>query len=162
MENIRPPDKVKRERLISHPQSSDEEDEDEELKKILEESLFEESLLEESLTLTKKKDDEEMKKIIEESIQEYMEREKEVRKNEMNELTTRAKKLAHQDTTWAKILEMTNNYIENAETTIVSEEEYKKIKEIMDQLYTIPKSKNRKTAISQTTYDLVSVISCLR
>jgi Pyruvate/2-oxoacid:ferredoxin oxidoreductase gamma subunit len=51
--------------------------------------------------------------------------------------------LAHQDTTWAKILEMTNNYIENAETTIVSEEEYKKIKEIMDQLYTIPKSKNR-------------------
>ena len=162
MENIRPPDKVKRERLISHPQSSDEEDEDEELKKILEESLFEESLLEESLTLTKKKDDEEMKKIIEESIQEYIEREKEVRKNEMNELTTRAKKLAHQDTTWAKILEMTNNYIENAETTIVSEEEYKKIKEIMDQLYTIPKSKNRKTAISQTTYDLVSVISCLR
>jgi hypothetical protein len=157
MENIRPPDKVKRERLISHPQSSDEEEEDEELKKILEESL-----LEESLTLTKKKDDEEMKKIIEESIQEYIEREKEVRKNEMNELTTRAKKLAHQDTTWAKILEMTNNYIENAETTIVSEEEYKKIKENMDQLYTIPKSKNRKTAISQTTYDLVSVISCLR
>ena len=163
-DNIRPPDKIIKQRLIDNDMDDDypsphqpEQDDMNILNKIMEISRIEydTNLKTQGYTMS----DQEEEEMIRKSIEEYMEKqekEKTERKKEMNELRMRVEKIGYSSPTlrnlWTNIID---NYINNNQEetiTIIDKEEYTKITEYLDEWYTHPKSKNKKTAITEEQY----------
>jgi dGTP triphosphohydrolase len=104
----------------------------------------------------------EMEKIISDSIEEYIKRQEDEineRKQKLSSLTMRVEKLAFiKETDNLRLLlkQIMNTYIITPnEQTAITKKEYDAIQTFMDELYTTPKIKSRKTAITEETFDII-------
>jgi hypothetical protein len=167
-EYIRQPDKVKKMKLIDEYKEYNNGDDYYKLKSHYDDDdEMEKSIVKSLEEFTKKiQEEDELEKAISVSIKEIEEKskaEKEKRETEMLELKIRAEKCAKilPDPIWLKILDIIQEYIlENNTKYLVSKEEYNNIIKCLDELYTIPKAKNKKTAISKEIYTkIISIIT---
>jgi hypothetical protein len=102
----------------------------------------------------------EYERAIMESIEEFKEIEKQKRREEMREITMRIEKLKYttsEETTRRILLSIIHEYIDETSTndTKTDEDECTKAKQFMQDLYSVPLSKNRKPAITKDIYTII-------
>jgi dGTP triphosphohydrolase len=159
-EEIRKPDKVIIEQLIP----DDDNDDNNHEARYYNPHNIPENILKSSIECyqNEKIEQDEMERIISSSIEEYIKRQEDEnneRKQTLSTLTMRVEKLAFiqgTDNLRRLLKQVINNYIITPnEQTLITKEEYDAIQTFMDDLYTTPKTKSRKTAITEETFDII-------